>query len=246
MAILYTVISSQAWCELLSTVPPDILGKLSVLGSFALDIDAAIPIARKAKNAMLDSGAFTAFTKGKVIDEEKLIEFAKNHPEFNEVVALDVIGDAQKSLEAARRMKAAGLRPIPVFHLGEDFDYLYIYKEEFHKVGLGWATSRDPIKNFKWAAECFDRAWPCLIHAFGRADSRLLLELPFDSADSARIGFQWTYRLTPRNWSIKLKEHRDITGFVEFWLKFEGLTELKWARVLEPLRQKYKPRERRS
>src|SRR5690554_1780501 len=89
---------------------------------------------------MLDSGAFSAWKMNQPIDLRDYIDFLKQTDGLLEsYVALDVIpgqggrmvrtyeaveASAKASYRNLEIMRDAGLRPIPVFHQGEDFKWL--------------------------------------------------------------------------------------------------------------------------
>src|SRR5574340_1162268 len=73
----------------------------------------------------LDSGAFSAKSQGISINVQEYIKFIKEHEEHIEVYAnLDVIGSAEASWRNQRIMERAGLKPLPVFHVEDDWKYL--------------------------------------------------------------------------------------------------------------------------
>ncbi len=70
----------------------------------------------------LDSGAFSAFKSGQVVDLAEYTAFCKHHlaadPKLVEVFALDVIGDWRGSRKNTDAMWADGVPAIPVYHYG--------------------------------------------------------------------------------------------------------------------------------
>ncbi len=138
----------------------------------------------KTGKTILDSGAYSAWNSGKVIDIEELIKEAKTG-KWNQVAALDVIGDAEKSLENAFIMKNRGLQVIPVFHYSEPWDILLEYKKHFPYIGMGGtAAIITPMKR-RWIEQCFARVYPHRIHLFGCAQEKVLRDFPFTSSDTA-------------------------------------------------------------
>jgi hypothetical protein len=96
---------------------------------------------------MLDSGAYSAFTRGGSIDLNSYIPFVKANREVTCYVNLDVIpGEpgsnrrewrpkiidqaSRESYENYARMRDAELDPIPVFHQDEAFDWLDRYRDD--------------------------------------------------------------------------------------------------------------------
>lgn len=96
-------------------------------------------------NLFLDSGAYSAWYKGESLDVEDYIAYIKKYKKYiDRYVALDVIPGiptraptqqeaelgAKLSYENFKKMRDAGLDPIPVFHQGEDMRWLYVYFED--------------------------------------------------------------------------------------------------------------------
>lgn len=136
------------------------------------------------KKTILDSGAFSAWNSGKVINFDDLCAEAGNG-RWDEAVALDVIGDAWASLENARRMKNRGLHVMPVFHFGEPWEVLQVYKEEFDRIGLSCRFGESLKDSQRWLEQCFTRAYPAKFHSFGWVQEKALMLLPFTTADTA-------------------------------------------------------------
>ena len=141
----------------------------------------------KGYKLVLDSGAYSAYNSGKVIDIEALIEETKN-PIWGESVALDVIGDAEGSVKNSLYMKSKGSPAYPVFHYGDPWEHLAEYKKEFPKVGLSCRFGETVEEATAWLEQCFARAWPHKFHSFGWTQESTLMKFPFHSADSS----SWT------------------------------------------------------
>jgi hypothetical protein len=135
-----------------------------------------------AKSKILDSGAYSVWKSGHTIDFEAYMAEALK-PDWDHVVALDVIGSAEGSLNNALASKARGLNVIPVFHYGEPWDILLEYKKQFPYIGIG--GSHIMGKQIEWLEQCFARVYPHRIHLFGCSRLNLLQKYPFFSADTA-------------------------------------------------------------
>lgn len=90
---------------------------------------------------MIDSGAFTAWTKGKQVDIHEYARFLGNLPAEWEVdaIQLDVIGDHKATLANFLRMLDMGVDVIPVFTRGapiEDREIMYQHKDYVALGGL--------------------------------------------------------------------------------------------------------------
>lgn len=124
---------------------------------------------------MVDSGAFTAYTKGVTLDVDDYISFLNEYGDDLEVfVACDSVPDpanvdtsfADKTWENYLYMYER-LRPeirhklIPVFHYGEDFKHLvrmleYVHEDGSHLNYIGLAISLEGTTKVRinWANEC--------------------------------------------------------------------------------------------
>lgn len=166
-----------------------------------------------AVDLMLDSGAFSAWTRKEKINLKEYIKFVKEfEPYLWRYINLDVIPgardevrtqaeveeSAEKSYRNQQIMKDAGLRPIPVFHQGEPFSWL----ERLLRDGetyIGVSPFKDiPFEDqSKWLDQCFtaltnsDGVPFVRTHGFGTTQTDLLLRYPFYTVDST------TWSLTP-------------------------------------------------
>jgi len=164
-------------------------------------------------DVLLDSGAFSAWTRKEEIDIKNYIAFLKEYDDYIwHSVNLDVIPGARDEVrtraqveESAKLsyrnqqiMKDAGLRPVPVFHQGEPFTWL----ERLLKDGetyIGISPFKDiPISiQCQWLDECFtaltnSNGVPFVrIHGFGTTQPELLIRYPFYTVDST------TWSMTP-------------------------------------------------
>ena len=143
-------------------------------------------------NLFLDSGAFSAFTKGINIDIQEYITFIKENQTVIEVYAnLDVIGDAAGTLDNQEIMEAAGLKPLACFHYGEDIQYLQYYLDQYDYVALGGMVPISTQDLIPWLDSIFtkyicgpDGLPKAKIHGFGLTSLKLMLRYPWYSVDS--------------------------------------------------------------
>lgn len=103
---------------------PQPAGLLNVLVSYAYATDDVVRMVRALQGPvtwLLDSGAFTAFTQGKEIDLQAYMAFLRAHQGmFWQHIQLDSVGNPAASRVNLGTMLQAGLRPMPVFVLGDD------------------------------------------------------------------------------------------------------------------------------
>jgi hypothetical protein len=165
----------------------------------------------KPGNIILDSGAFSAWNKGKKIDLDEYITYAHHAMRRAEkagkimrVVNLDVIpGSVGKTntltkdiREAAAtqgyknllRMKDKEITPIHVFHQGEDIKWLYKMIEQTDYIGISPANDVTNQSRTAWLYETFTRLQKENIevdtHGFAVFMPSVLRDLPWTSADA--------------------------------------------------------------
>lgn len=153
---------------------------------------------------MLDSGAFWAWRRGRVIDLLQYIAYIKaNQEHLANYVALDVIPgrmgqrayDAE-AIEAAAKashrnlqiMKDAGLSPIPVFHQGERFNYLErLISDGETYIGISPHLRAKHNEIRLWLNEVFAILASCNVktHGLGVTSSQLIKSYPWTTVDSS-------------------------------------------------------------
>jgi hypothetical protein len=155
----------------------------------------------------LDSGAYSAWGQGHIIDVREYIKFVREaEPWITTYANLDVIpggsdrvrttADAEASAAQSYRnlqiMKDAGLKPLPVFHHGERFHWLeQMLKDGENYIGVSTAKNLLDIVQRRWLGDFFrevtdQQGRPLIrVHGFGAAHVRLLRRYPFYSVDSA-------------------------------------------------------------
>ena len=144
----------------------------------------------KEKRLFLDSGAYSAFTRGVEIDLDAYIEFVKKWENEIEVYAgLDVIGDHKKTLENIQYMESKGLKPLPTFHHGEPFDFLEFLCKNYKYIAIGGMAQlgRSRPKFKKWLDQCWvimKKYFPIKVHGFALTSQWVLEQYPFYSVDS--------------------------------------------------------------
>jgi len=144
-------------------------------------------------SVFLDSGAFSAWSKGVDIDIQDYITFIKENEDMIDVYAnLDVISDVDQTWENQKIMEDAGLTPLPVYHCRSNEDIKYLHKcMEYPYFCLGGMA-----KGFSSGqrVEVLDRVWSVIckegkspkhkVHGFGMTAFRLMRRYPWYSVDS--------------------------------------------------------------
>lgn len=136
----------------------------------------------------LDSGGYSAKTKGVEINIDEYADFIKKHKNNLTTYAnLDVIGDAEATMKNQRYLESKGLNPLPVFHYREPFEVLKNLCEEYKYIAIGGlvplARQKDKLKNF--LDKCFSITKTNVkVHGFGMTGVEILKRYPFYSCDS--------------------------------------------------------------
>ena len=154
------------------------------------------------EKVFLDSGAYSAWTKGVTIDLPTFCNFSLKHEDlFTVVSVLDVIGSAEGTWHNQQQMEKRGVRPIPVYHYGEDERYCEYYVKNYEYMALGGFG----VANRKQMRQWLDRIWSkylidgsgharIKVHGFAITAVPLMERYPWYSVDSsswvqvARVG----------------------------------------------------------
>jgi len=159
----------------------------------------------------LDSGAYSAWTKGAQISIDEYIKFIKDNLFcITTYCNLDDIQSPEKTWENQEKMENEGLSPLPVYHIGEDKKYLdRILGYEYFALG-GMALQSLPAR-----IEFYDEIFSLIcshkngflpthkIHGFGLTSLQLMIRYPWYSVDST----SWV--LTGRFGSIFVPRYRN-------------------------------------
>lgn len=140
------------------------------------------------KKVFLDSGGFSAFTKGVKIDIYEYIDFIKKiEDKITAYAVLDVIGDPVATAKNQGIMEEAGLNPVPVFHAFSDLKYLEDMVSKYDYIALGGLVplARDKRRLAAWLDRCFSVIKNgARVHGFGMTSFDMMMRYPFYSVDS--------------------------------------------------------------
>lgn len=150
-------------------------------------------IRRDGKKVFLDSGAFSAFTKGVKVDLPKYCRWIKSHIDIIDCASvLDSIGDAQGTYANQIAMEKLGVTPLPCYHYGEDPKYLEYYIANYEYITLGGMVPISTPKLHIWLDDIFDKYLvdgagrpKVKIHGFGLTAIPLMKKYPWYSVDSS-------------------------------------------------------------
>lgn len=158
---------------------------------------------------ILDSGAFSAWTRGAEINIDEYCQFClENQDIFDYVVNLDVIpgkfGNKKLGREEIERSASKGYenylyllskgvpkeKLIHVFHQNEDFSWLKRMVKEMEYIGLSPANDRTTPEKIAWLDLCMqhvldDKGMPLVkFHGFAVTSLRIMMRYPWYSVDS--------------------------------------------------------------
>lgn len=142
----------------------------------------------------LDSGAFSAHTKGVEIKIEDYISFIKKHRNIINIYSnLDVIKNPKQTWKNQITMEKAGLLPPPVYHFGESIKWLerYLNRNKYNYISLGGMVGIPNKYLIRWLDNLFsnyltnNKGIPNIkIHGFGISRIKLIMRYPWYSIDS--------------------------------------------------------------
>jgi len=194
--------------------------KLRILLSYHyyrdIDLDAIFAkyFSKPYPDVFADSGGFSAMTQGVEIDWREYAKWINKWSHLFTVYAnLDVIDDADATIENQKRLEDVGLHPLPVFHTGESWHYLEAYLERYQYIALGgmvpYMTSPKVI--MPWLIKAFRLAGnKAVYHGFGATAWTVVKSLPWYSVDSSSWGQGFRFGQVPvfdarRGRFVKLK-----------------------------------------
>lgn len=177
---------------------------------------------------ILDSGAFSAWTRRVAIDIDEYIKFSlENIEHIDYVVNLDVIpgfpGDKNITEDKKEASAAAGYenyyymlkkgipkeKLIHVFHMGEDMKWLRKMVDEIPYIGLSPANDRRTPEKIIWLDKCMpivcdNKGTPKVkFHGFAVTALPIMLRYPWYSVDST------TWVIHARNGAIIMPRFKD-------------------------------------
>lgn len=161
-------------------------------------VNAIVDRADLRPRVIIDSGAFTAYSTGKVIN---ILEYAEWSLDFEkrwrhkmaslEFMNLDVIGDQDGSQRNLHRLESLGLRPLPIFTYRADLNILDELLANYDYIAFGGLFDKPNLKT--WLDACFARVMAYRrktgimrrIHLLGVTIDWALKRYPCYSSDSS-------------------------------------------------------------
>ncbi len=144
-------------------------------------------------SVFLDSGAFSAWSRGAVLSMPTYCDYIKQHSARLDIYAnIDVIGDWRGSARNLDKMLTEGLKPMAVFHKGSPWDELHRLSNLGLPLALGGLVGKGKsvtAGNIQgYLDQCWSRLrhhWPIRVHVFGVVAQWVLERYPWFSADSS-------------------------------------------------------------
>jgi len=172
-------------------------------------------------NILFDSGAYSALTKGKHIALTKYMEFIREISDLiSEYVQLDYIGNPFITQKYFEIMRNENLKPIPVFHYGDNESFLEFFINSGEKrIALGGTVMVNSKSEVSDWARVFCWLYPDVkFHLLGSSSTKILNTCDLWSVDSS-TWIMMSVNGYPNN--IRLKEERMFYNMQEL-IDFEN------------------------
>lgn len=137
---------------------------------------------------LLDSGAWSAFTKGKHVNLLDYIEYIRENRDYiTRYITLDVIGNPYMTMAIWDFMNTVGLFPVPVIHYGDDLELLkYYLAEGANLVALGGTVPiHDKSVVAEWCTEVKRKYPGAELHLLGSSSQKIIACGAVSSCDSS-------------------------------------------------------------
>lgn len=122
---------------------------------------------------------------------DRYVAYAKLHRRKLEYyVTLDAMFDAPRTWAATQELESRGLKPMPVYHYGEDISWLKKYMDHYEYIGIGGiARGVGVARRMKFLKQVFALTHPnghsdWKLHGFGITSTDFMREMPWYSVDS--------------------------------------------------------------
>ena len=141
------------------------------------------------QHVMIDSGAFTAFTKGRPVDREQYAKFLKHWEGYYDyAMTLDVIGDAEATEANLQWLLDKGFPVIPVYTARAPLSELESLAQRFDYIAYGGLVGVPKNLQMRALKVATDIAAQenCRVHALGQASARTFTQTVTYSGDSSK------------------------------------------------------------
>ena len=174
---------------------------------------------------MLDSGAFSAWNNGDVVNLYDYIDFIKEyHKYFTHIVCLDIINNPIYSeinhLIMLEELKNYNLGIIPVFHSGEPFSVLdYMVEQGYNYLGISPNNNWMEQTKREWLTRVFQRhnfdKLGIKTHGFGYQSVDGLAYFPLTTSDAITWVIASAYGRIVDDTGMSLKFSNQVIGKVD-------------------------------
>jgi len=146
------------------------------------------------KDLFLDSGAFSAFTKGAELDVESYSEYINMDDIWTCISNLDDIGgNSRLTYDNQKALESNGCMVCPVYHVDEDVSWLKKYIDEgYEYIFIGGMVHRSTKYLKGWLDDIWahyltnaDGTPRVKVHGFGLTTVDLMFRYPWYSVDSS-------------------------------------------------------------
>jgi hypothetical protein len=191
---------------------------------------------------LVDSGAYTAYTRGQHVDLEKYLtvvnELVTLGFNLSGYFTLDVIGDHKKTKENFYIIKNAGYDPIPIFTRGAPKEDLEEYFEHADLVALGNVFGSGLVEHQYMKAVMTDWVRGRKVHWLGYSKKDFLLYFKPYQFDTS--SFSSSVRFGNISLFINGHEYRLKRDDVKSWINQPGVRTLISRYGLDPDRFRHK------
>lgn len=165
---------------------------------------------------ILDSGAYSAWTKGKGIPLTDYLRYIKENREcVQEYFSLDVVEDSLMSYRYWQIMKEKGFNPIPVYHYGEDEKMLQLYANQTNYIGLGGTVpEKNKAEVANWARMITWQYPEIKFHLLGSSSGKIIDTCDLESTDSSSW-FMQAVMGKPEHIKGKTREAKNKKGSIQ-------------------------------
>lgn len=136
----------------------------------------------------LDSGAYSAHTKGKSVNLFEYMKYIKENAEYiTKYISLDVIGDSFSTKAYYDIMRHKGFEPVPVYHYGDSEETINYYARcgvDFIALG-NTVTVIDKEKVARWCVSIKEKYPEIAFHLLGSSSRKIMECGALESCDSS-------------------------------------------------------------
>jgi hypothetical protein len=194
--------------------------------------------ARNAQSFALDNGAFSLWRSGQPTDWPKYYTWVNQwryHPGFDFAIIPDVIDGDETANDALIDEWPFGHAGVPVWHLHESLERLYVMRHRWPRIALGTSG--------KWATPGTDAWWhrmgevmetigsgtgPVKLHGLRMLSVEIFPKLPLSSADSTNIARNYALKKMGISGAKWMADRIESFNSAEKWSGLPSNREFEW------------------